>query len=143
MIGMFLAIALLALGLVVFDAYAQASAVDHGPFDLALLRTYGWVVGVSLLGGVATFYQKVKRGQARWLNIGELIGELVTSSLAGLLTFWLCKSAGLNEWLTAAFVGIGGHMGSRTLFLMERLLERWITRWFPNGEQTEGEARKQ
>lgn len=114
------------LALVSFNALAGP---DRGPFDPALLATYLWVVGISVLGGVASFYVKVKRGQARAFNLAELVGEIVTSAVAGLITFWLCTSASLSPWLTAAFVGIAGHMGSRALFLLEKVLERWLDRF--------------
>lgn len=125
-----------AIGMAAFAVYAQVTRVEGGPFDLGLMWTYAWIVGVSMLGGFASFYQKVRKGQARWVNLGELLGELVTSALAGLLTYWLCRASGVSEWMTAAFVGIGGHMGSRALFVLERLLERWLERLGGNGNVT-------
>lgn len=123
-----LMIVALALGLAAFDVYAQG-AVDKGPFDPSLWMSYIWVMGIAVLGGCASFYLKVKRGQARYFNLAELVGEIVTSALAGIITFWLCKSAGVNDYLSAAFVGIAGHMGSRALFLLEKVLERWFERF--------------
>lgn len=119
------------LALVAFDAFAQAP--DRGPFDHALLGAYAWIIGVSLLGGFASFYRRVKSGETKWVNLSELVGELATSAVAGLITFWLCKSAGLGEWTTAAFVGIAGHMGSRALFVFEKILEQWAAK-FTNGK---------
>ena len=114
------------LGLAAFDAWA---GTDHGgPFDPALLGAYAWVLGIAMLGGLAQFYRKVRMGQARAFNFAELIGELVISAFAGVITFWLCKSTGLNAWLTAAFVGISGHMGSRAIFMGEQVLESWYGR---------------
>jgi hypothetical protein len=121
-----------ALTLVAFDVWAQASGTK-GPFDLALIGTYLWVIAVALLGGAASFYQKVKAGQARWFNFAEFVGEMTTSALAGVLTFWLCEYASLNPWLQAAFIGIAGHMGSRALFMLEKMFERWAARSFGNG----------
>lgn len=119
----------LALGLAAFEALAQAGRSGNGgPFDLALLGTYAWVLLVSLLGGFASFYQKVCAGHARWFNLGELAGELATSAIAGLITYWLARSGGVNEWMTAALIGIAGHMGSRAMFMLEKLLERWANR---------------
>jgi hypothetical protein len=120
------------LGLVAVDAWAQ-SPLEKGPFDLALIGTYLWVVCVSVLGGCASFYQKVKAGQARWFNFSELVGELATSALAGIITYWLAQYANLNGWLTAAMIGIAGHMGSRALFMLEKLFERWVARSVGNG----------
>lgn len=120
----------MAVGLTAFDAWAQVVRTsDNGPFDAALIVTYGWVVGVSLAGGIASFYGKVKQGHARWVNLGELVGELVTSAIAGLITYWLCRASGVGEWWAAAFVAVAGHMGTRAMFLGERVLERWAARF--------------
>lgn len=129
MMPLLLLVAAVALGLAAFDVFGQVLRTTGGPFDPALLVTYGWVVLISLLGGVASFYGKVKAGKTRWINLGEFVGELCTSALAGLLMYWMCRWSGLNEWLTAAFVGVAGHMGSRALFLLEKVLERWLERF--------------
>ncbi len=120
----------LVCALVAFDAFAQGGG--GGPFDIALLGTYAWVIGVAILGGCASFYQKVKSGQARWFNFSELVGELATSALAGVITYWLAQYGNLNPYLTAALIGIAGHMGSRALFMLEKMFERWAARTFPS-----------
>lgn len=122
------AVALLIGLLLAFDAFAQAR--DKGPFDPALFFTYAWVVVISMAGGLAHFYRKVRSGQTRAFNLTELVGELVTSAVAGVITFFLCRWAGVSDWAMAAFVGIVGHMGSRALFLLERVFERWAVRTF-------------
>ena len=119
------------LVLVASGAIAQAS-VSKGPFDFALWSTYAWVIGISALGGLVSFYRKVKSGAARAWNISELIGELATSGLAGIITYWFCQWGEVNPWLAAAFIGIAGHMGSRLIFMAEGPLERWLGRMFPN-----------
>lgn len=81
--------------------------------------TYLWVVLLSAWGGVVSFFAKVKRGDARACNFVELIGEIVTSGFAGILTFWLAEAANFNPLITAALVGISGHMGSRAIYAME------------------------
>lgn len=70
------------------------------------------------------FYRKVKIGEARAFNIPELLGELMTSAFAGMVTFWLCESAGFSQMLTAALIGISGHMGSRAIFQFEKYIEK-------------------
>lgn len=83
------------------------------------LITYLWVFGLSALGGVVNFFRKVKAGVARTFNFAELIGELVTSAFAGIITFWFCELADFRPLLTAGLVGISGHMGSRAIFHLE------------------------
>lgn len=71
-----------------------------------------------------SWYNKRKAGYVRPFNIAELLGELTTSAFAGMLTFWLCESTGISPLMTAAFVGISGHMGSRAVFCFEQYLHK-------------------
>lgn len=82
--------------------------------------TYAWVTGLSMIGGFVNFAGKVRAGKARPFNLTELVGELVTSGFAGVLTFFLCESAGIGQTVSAVLIGIAGHMGTRAIFLMER-----------------------
>ena len=90
--------------------------------SIADLLTYVWVFGLAMLGGAASFVRRVRSGQAKYSNIVELVGELVISAFAGLVTFFLCHSAGFDEMLTAAFIAISGHMGTRLIFMFEYYL---------------------
>lgn len=85
--------------------------------------TYLWVIGIASWGGAVSFYRKMKAGRARPFNIVEMIGEIATSAFVGVLTFWLCESAGINQLMSAALIGVSGHMGSRAIWQ----LERWAT----------------
>lgn len=89
---------------------------------IADLLTYAWVLGLATLGGAASFVRRVRNGEAKYSNIIELIGELVVSAFAGLVTFFLCRSAAFDEMLTAAFIAISGHMGTRIIFIFEAYL---------------------
>jgi hypothetical protein len=84
---------------------------------------------VAMLGGFVAFYRKWKDGNARAFNFVELIGELVVSGLCGVLAYWAFNGLGVNQWLTAAGVGIVGHMGSRALFMAEKILQSAAERW--------------
>lgn len=85
--------------------------------------TWLWVLGLSTLGGSVNFYRKLKQGHVRPFNVAELLGELMISAFVGVVTFLLCKGAGLNEFLTAGLVGLTGHMGTRAIMRMEKYLE--------------------
>lgn len=98
--------------------------MDDSPFALKNIVPTLWMVGVAAAGGAVSFYQKVKDGKARALNVSELIGEMLVSSFVGLVTYWLCKSYGVNEYLTAAGVAIAGHMGTRAIFIAEQWIEK-------------------
>lgn len=95
---------------------------EKDPSNYSLI-TYLWVLGLAALGGAVNFARKVKEGSARAFNITELVGELITSGFAGLLTFWLCEAADLNKLLSAVLIGISGHMGSRAIFRIEKWAE--------------------
>jgi hypothetical protein len=85
--------------------------------------TYGWVMILSVWGGLVSFLRKQKAGKVRAFNITEFLGELMTSALAGLITFWLCEWSNTSPLLSAALIAISGHMGSRALFQFEAWAE--------------------
>lgn len=85
--------------------------------------TYSWVAVLSIWGGVVSFLRKQRAGRVRAFNITEFIGELMTSALAGLITFWLCEWSNTSPLLSAALIAISGHMGSRALFQFETWAE--------------------
>lgn len=100
-----------------------AAAGERNPFDYSFL-TYLWVMSLSAFGGIVNFSRKLRERRASPFRLTEFIGELVTSAFAGLLTFWLCESQGLNPLISAVMIAISGHMGSRAIFKLERWLER-------------------
>lgn len=88
------------------------------------LKTYGFMLGISIFGGLVSFYAKVKRGEAQYTSATVLIGEICTSAFAGLLTFWLCEWANSPQILTAPLVGIAGHLGAKAITLFEDAAKR-------------------
>ena len=86
------------------------------------LLTYLWVILLSVWGGAVNYINKVKSGATNRFNLTELIGDIFTSGFVGLLTFWLCQAAGFNPLVTAACVGISGHMGARAVWAFERYM---------------------
>lgn len=90
--------------------------------DLAALLTWLCVCGLSLLGGIASFLQKMKTGHARVWNFTELLGELTASGLTGIVVANLCDSMALPAPMKYALVGISSHMGSRALFKLESVV---------------------
>lgn len=85
--------------------------------------TYTLVSILAAWGGIVNWIRKRKAGDTRPFNFTELIGEIITSAFAGVLTFWLCEWSGVPPLLTAAMIGISGHMGSRAIFQMEKWAE--------------------
>lgn len=99
---------------------------EKDPMTYGLI-TYAWVSLLAAWGGAVNFIRNVRSGHARPFNFMELIGELMTSAFAGVITFWLCQAAELNGLITAAMIGISGHMGSRAIFHFEQ----WAESRFP------------
>lgn len=93
-------------------------SVEKDPSNYQLL-TYLWVMALAAWGGISSYIRRVREGRAEKFSFMELVGEIVISGFTGVITFWLCELAGFPGLLTAAFVGISGHMGSRAIALME------------------------
>jgi len=89
-----------------------------------------WVLalGFAFAGGIVNFYARVKQGHTRTFNLIELIGEIFTSGFVGLLVFTTMVSYDFPVGLCAAASGIGGHMATRLLFAVEKMLEGKLQR---------------
>lgn len=99
------------------------SMLEKDPSTYSWL-TYLWVFGVALWGGTVNYLRKRREGIIPAFSITEFAGELMTSAFAGLITFFLCEAAGFNPMLSAAFIAISGHMGSRAIFMLEKHLQK-------------------
>lgn len=95
---------------------------EKDPSSYSLL-TYAWVITLSAWGGAVSFMRKRRRGLVRPFSWVELLVEVCTSAFSGVLTFWLCEASRIEPLLTAALVGISGHMGSRAIFYLENIVE--------------------
>ncbi len=104
---------------------SSASGAGKDPLDFPL-QQYAFLLGVALLGGLVSWYSKVRSGAVHAWNLMHLIGELATSAFAGLIAFWLCAWLGTPPLITAALVGISGHMGTRAI----ATFEGWAARRF-------------
>lgn len=100
-------------------AHAAGESVAQASVRAIDWLTWLWVIGISVLGGGVSFFQKLKRGQVRPFNFTELLGEILVSFFVGLVTFLLCRAIDLNDYWSAGLTGITAHMGSRALMLME------------------------
>lgn len=119
--------ALLIALIMLLPAAAQA-AQDIGTYSI---RQWGLVLGMSILGGLVNWFQKVMRGEVPATKISNLVGELCTSAFAGLLAFFICEWANFPQMLSAAMIGICGHMGTRSLTMFETWAERKFTSLSP------------
>ena len=87
--------------------------------------TIAWVVGLSIWGGTVNYIYKVNKYHLTF-SFFRFVGEITTAAFVGVITFLLCNASGLSLELTAALVGISGHMGTRALFLLEKKYEVYL-----------------
>jgi hypothetical protein len=92
--------------------------------------TLVWVGLLSTLGGVSNYFKKVSAGVVRRFSLAELVGDLTISGFVGFITFLLADNAGFDPRITAAMVGVSGHMGSRIIFMFEKLLTKKFSKFF-------------
>lgn len=118
----------LALALGAGAASAQVAASRD---DLEITaRTAVYIVGLSLLGGLVSWIQKVRSNKIPPWSLLYLVGELCISAFAGFLCYLLCDTAGLSTKFTMCLVGVAGHMGARAIKAFETMAERkWGAVW--------------
>lgn len=95
--------------------------LDKDPSAYPIL-TYLWVAGLAVIGGVISHLRKINGG-AKW-NLVRFSLDIGTSAFVGIITFWLCEAAELQPLVTAALIGVSGHMGSRAFFVIENALRQ-------------------
>lgn len=89
---------------------------------LAQIWTGVWVTFWALFGGVLHYINSVKEDAQKWQKF-RFCADLITASGAGWITWMLCKWANLDYNLSAVLIGVSGHMGTRSLFLLEKFVE--------------------
>ena len=104
-------------------AVAWAQSNVRNPLSVSL-REYCFFLGLAVLGGVTSWWSKVRRGELPIWNISAFIGELVISAFAGLMAFFLCEYMSFNTWLSAAVVGMSGHAGAKGIGWLESAGQR-------------------
>ena len=87
--------------------------------------TYLWVFLLSIAGGLVAFIMRLneaRKPKPLWQIFIKLIGELVISGFAGVLTFYICEYWEFEQLLTAVFVAISGHLGGNAI---NRIIKIW------------------
>lgn len=99
---------------------------------------YAWFILLALWGGTASYINRIRNSKVRFSFV-ELVGELTISGFAGLMTALVCNYMGFDLYLTAALAGISGHMGGRSIFILEKHLQSRFY-WKPqNGDAPKDE----
>lgn len=103
---------------------AMAQEAAKGPLNYSL-KIYTAIFALALLGGLASWFGKVRKGELLMWNISALVGELCISAFSGLMAFYLCDYMGFHQGLTAAVVGVSGHAGTRGINWIESLGQKF------------------
>lgn len=78
--------------------------------------------GLSMWGGLVQYVQRVRNGEV--FSWKALALDLVVCSFAGLLTFLLCESAGIQGPIQAVLIAVSAHMGTRAISSLEVVRDR-------------------
>ena len=103
----------------------QGSEMPNSPENYSFI-TYLWVLGLSVLGGTVRTFTNLKVGMTWSCVLRRWIVDVTVSAFIGIITFFLCEYGQLSPLLTAAFVGISAHMGTRAIIVVEELLYKKI-----------------
>lgn len=95
---------------------------------------YVWVIVLASWGGAVSYFHKIDKHNIRF-SLLRFFAEVSTSAFVGVVTFLICDSAKLSWEVTAAFVGVSGHMGTRALFLIEKKYEDFVNGGVGNGSK--------
>lgn len=104
-------------------AFAESLPSIKDPLNYPM-KQYGFILAIAMLGGAVSWWAKVRKGDVQGSNIAALIGELTTSSFAGLLVFWIAEYFSVPPVLTAALAGLAGHAGGRGVAWLEETARR-------------------
>lgn len=99
--------------------------LDKDPSAFSLI-TYLWVTALSMFGGLITAWKTWLDSERRTYTISHFFLDIASSSLAGLITFWLANAAELNQLIITVLVAISGTMGARAIFEMQYYYRRWM-----------------
>lgn len=90
-------------------------------FPMTLQDWLPWVflLLLGIAGGFINTYRRWRKD--RVISLFELVGELTTSGFVAVLIAVSCRALEISPLWTLVLAGIGAHLGSRALFIMEWL----------------------
>ena len=93
--------------------------MDKSP-ETYTLATYAGVVGLALLTGITSYLNSPRYRQAG-ISFVHLLSHVLSSVVAGLITFWGGEALGLSPLVTAICVALAGHTGGSAIGILERV----------------------
>lgn len=105
------------------DELKHATEIAKDPSNYSVV-TYLWVLILSMWGGVVRIVLDLRRGTKSVKKAFLFfIGEMSVSGFAGVLTFFLLESFGVQPLYTAVMTGIAGYMGGRAVSGFEAIYQ--------------------
>lgn len=95
-----------------------------GQFIKFITEGWSWLVflGLAFWGGTVNYLGRIKANREPF-SLVELVGEWAISGFAGVLIAFLCFEMGYSWHFTAFASGIAGHMGGRTIYMLEGVVK--------------------
>jgi hypothetical protein len=92
------------------------------PHDLADVLPWITTIALSAWGGAVQYAQRVRSGEK--FSWSMLTIDIVISSFAGVLTWFLCEASDIHGPMAAVLIAISGHMGTRAIASLVTIRER-------------------
>ena len=80
---------------------------------------------LAMFGGLVKHVSNL-RNTSKSFKLREFVFDLIVSSFAGLLMYFLCKEAGVSDFMSAILIAISGHMGTQAIVAFENLYSRIV-----------------
>ena len=104
----------------------QATELAKDPSSISI-ATYAWVLLLATWGGIVRVVREVKLGGKSWQQILAIfVAEIIISTFAGVITFFMCYSSNVSPLYTAVMTSIAGYMGGRALNVIEAIYKAKI-----------------
>jgi len=99
----------------------KATELAKDPSSISI-ATYAWVLLLATWGGIVRVIREVKLGGKSWQQILAIfVVEIIISTFAGVITFFMCYSSNVSPLYTAVMTSIAGYMGGRALNVLEAI----------------------
>lgn len=88
-----------------------------------------WVFLLAIAGGLVRFVRQCNKSNKKLSPITivlRLVGELIISGFADVITFYLCEYWNFDGLLTAVMVAISGHLGGSAIDRIARVWDAFV-----------------
>lgn len=88
--------------------------------------TYLWVLLLAGVGGLVRFIRELNQATTpkplKFIFL-KLVGELIVSSFAGVVTFLLCQAMDIDLLWSAVATAVAGHMGGNAIDTITKIIK--------------------